>query len=134
MEPTLGEKIKTYRKKMGLTQEELSKEAGLSKMTIRRYETDQRIPSIITASSIAFALKIPVTALIGNEENNWPEFSDKPITPRQTAEQYVNTDLMGHISRLFNELNAEGKSKDIEQVTMLTKIPEYQKESLEESK
>ena len=32
MEPTLGEKIKTYRKKMGLTQEELSKEAGLSKM------------------------------------------------------------------------------------------------------
>ena len=34
MEPTLGEKIKTYRKKMGLTQEELSKEAGLSKMTI----------------------------------------------------------------------------------------------------
>ena len=120
MEPTLGEKIKTYRKKMGLTQEELSKEAGLSKMTIRRYETDQRIPSIITASSIAFALKIPVTALIGNEENNWPEFSDKPITPRQTAEQYV--------------LNAEGKSKAIEQVTMLTKIPEYQKESLAESK
>ena len=100
---------------MGLTQEELSKEAGLSKMTIRRYETDQRIPSIITASSIAFALKIPVTALIGNEENNWPEFSDKPITPRQTAEQYVNTDLMGHISRLFNELNAEGKSKAIDE-------------------
>ena len=75
-----------------------------------------------------------MTALIGNEENNWPEFSDKPITPRQTAEQYVNTDLMGHISRLFNELNAEGKSKAIEQVTMLTKIPEYQKESLAESK
>ena len=25
MEPTLGEKIKTYRKKMGLTQEELLK-------------------------------------------------------------------------------------------------------------
>ena len=39
----IGEKIKQYRKLKGLTQEELAKNSGLSTMSIRRYESGERI-------------------------------------------------------------------------------------------
>ena len=40
---TLGEKIRDVRKRTGLTQEELAKQVGISTMTIRRYESNERI-------------------------------------------------------------------------------------------
>lgn len=39
----VGEKIKDIRKRAGLTQEELAKQVGVSTMTIRRYESSERI-------------------------------------------------------------------------------------------
>lgn len=39
----IGEKIKTARKQKGLTQDELAKQVGLSTMSIRRYESGERI-------------------------------------------------------------------------------------------
>ena len=54
----IGEKIKQYRKLKGLTQEELAKNSGLSTMSIRRYESGERIAPQETLLKIAKALTI----------------------------------------------------------------------------
>ena len=40
---TTGELIKKYRKQAGLTQEQLAKKIGVSLMSVRRYESNERV-------------------------------------------------------------------------------------------
>lgn len=49
---------------MGLTQEELAQKTGVSTMSIRRYESGERMPAIISLSVIAKALEISLETLI----------------------------------------------------------------------
>ena len=125
MEETLGERIKKYRKQAGLTQEELAQATKLSKMSIRRYENNDRVPSVNTVSLIAFALKIPITAIIGQDKDKWPDCHSRHFTP----EQFVNFIDRDHIMRMCEELNDKGIDKAMEQIRLLTKIPEYRKEN-----
>lgn len=53
---TSGEQIKINRKKAGLTQEQLAKKIGLSLMTIRRYEKNERIVPNAVLQKVADAL------------------------------------------------------------------------------
>jgi len=57
---TLGQNIKKYRKQKGLTQSELAEMIDLKSITIRKYESDDREPSIETITKIAEALGVPV--------------------------------------------------------------------------
>lgn len=125
MEETLGERIKKYRKRAGLTQDELAQATELSKMSIRRYENNERVPSVNTVSLIAFALKIPITAIIGQDKDKWPDYHSRYFTP----EQFVNFSDRDHIMRMCEELNDKGIDKAMEQVRLLTKIPEYRKDN-----
>lgn len=54
----IGEKIKDIRKRAGLTQEELAKQVGVSTMTIRRYESNERICPRPTYTKILKVLDI----------------------------------------------------------------------------
>lgn len=49
--------IKESRKKAGLTQEQLANDAGVSLMSIRRYETGERSPNIETLKKIQDAIR-----------------------------------------------------------------------------
>lgn len=64
-ETTLGQRIQAVRKRRGLTQDELSRAAGLSRSLISKLEqdvvTDVRLE---TAHKIAAALSIPTSALV----------------------------------------------------------------------
>lgn len=61
----IGKHIRQYRKIKGLTQEELAKNSGLSTMSIRRYESGERIASEKILSKIANALGVQLFDLIG---------------------------------------------------------------------
>lgn len=61
---TIGEKIKTIRKKMGYTQKSLGEISGTSETTIKQYEAGKRQPKIEQLQKIAAALNVPITALI----------------------------------------------------------------------
>ncbi|RXM74764.1 helix-turn-helix domain-containing protein [Clostridium tetani] len=61
----VGENIKKYRKKKGLTQKELAKKINLSEISIRRYEKNINTPTIEVLNQIAEALEVSVSALIG---------------------------------------------------------------------
>ena len=60
----LGKKIKLYRKYKSLTQKQLADKIGVSEITIRRYESNQKEPKHNTLIKIAEALDISIKELI----------------------------------------------------------------------
>lgn len=56
--------IKTLRLKAGMSQEMLAQASGVSRVAIARYETGERVPSIVIAARIAKALGCKVDDLI----------------------------------------------------------------------
>lgn len=60
----LGEKIREYRKAAGKTQAGLAKDLGISYMTVRRWETGERAPSIEQIRSIASQLNTSIEELL----------------------------------------------------------------------
>lgn len=61
---TLGEKIKFYRTKSNLSQEELANKCGLSRNAIYNYENNKRTPTISTLELIAYGLELYVSDLL----------------------------------------------------------------------
>ena len=59
----LGKKIKKYRRKLGLTQEQLAEEICLSQKYIQFIETGKRRPSLKVLYKIASKLRIKVYRL-----------------------------------------------------------------------
>lgn len=58
-------KIQDVRKKVGMTQIELSKNARIDRAAISLYETGKRTPSLKTLEKIAKALGVQTVELIG---------------------------------------------------------------------
>ena len=57
-ESTVGERIRYYRKRAGMTQKQLAEACGITEPAIRNYELDNRIPSYDTLDDIADALHV----------------------------------------------------------------------------
>lgn len=55
---SIGDKIFAYRRRRGLSQEELAKKAGMSLSTIRGYERGRSVPSAERVGQIALALGV----------------------------------------------------------------------------
>lgn len=151
MEKTsIGEQIKKLRIERGLTQTQLG-DLCIPKMkdsAIRRYESGKVIPKTNTLQRIAKALNVsiveldPDTYFWNDMEHKFIDLfagtgklqslHDEPIDI--TKEQIEETKKRAIISlkdkylSYFNDLNDTGKEKAIEQVELLTKIPEYKKD------
>ena len=65
---TSGQRIKVFRKKVGMTQEELGAILGVSGSMIAQYETDKRNPKKETLARIADALGVHYLDLYSDEE------------------------------------------------------------------
>ena len=61
---TIGMNIKKYRKRMGLTQDELGKKLGIKQQTIAMYENDKTNIKPVTLKKIANALNVSLTDLM----------------------------------------------------------------------
>ena len=62
---TIGKKIRQYRKKLGFSQDKLSKLAGVAYNTVVKIESGENLnPTIKTAQKIAKALNTPIEDLI----------------------------------------------------------------------
>ncbi|MGI6007307.1 MAG: helix-turn-helix domain-containing protein, partial [Ruminococcus sp.] len=77
MHETLGEKIKYYRKERGYTQDKLANLSGISKMSIRRYERNERYPTFDAMQKIASALKVSPIKLLGDEYLNLKRIAEE---------------------------------------------------------
>ena len=137
----IGKKIKQLRKERNITQSELGKRMGISQQQIAQYENGRLNPKLETLHRIADALQIPHSMLYND------------ISPKEKGE-LVKRDIMDIINtlnleivdiedksniteviaetaenkrnylKLYYKLNTSGKSKSIDQVEIITKIPE----------
>ena len=138
---TIGENIRRYRKLRGLTQEELAKKIGVSTMSIRRYESGDRLLPEKVLSAIATALNIGVTFLLP-PDIYWEDEIGEHMEPqtkigRKAKEQgvsveeyiarFVKESNRGNLLDAYNSLNDEGQKVAVERVTELTEIPKYQR-------
>lgn len=68
MEMTLGKRIATLRKQIGMTQEELSEKLGVSAQAVSKWENDLSCPDIMLLPSLAKLLHTSVDALLSGED------------------------------------------------------------------
>lgn len=126
----IGERIKEARKEAHFTQKALGKKLGVSAAMIAQYENGTRTPKVNTLIRIADALDVSIVSLFDN--TTW----DIPIEDMGELKRALQTDnksMYGlkekRIITHFMELNDKGQDKAIEQVELLTKIPEYRKDT-----
>lgn len=146
----IGTKIKELRKEKGFSQKQLANASDLSVASIQGYEQGKYNPKKETLTKIAKALGVSVADLdpdtyffdLTDKQRNiielfagtggFKSLHDEPIDI--TKEQIEETKKRAIISlkdkylAYFNDLNDTGKEKAIEQIELLTKIPEYKKD------
>lgn len=76
---TLGKIVQEYRLRMGWTQEELSYNAGISRVQIGRIERDECTPTMGTVIRLADSFSVPHTVLL--------EFIQGKLPPPETVQE-----------------------------------------------
>lgn len=72
MDTSVGERIKLIRQQWGFTQEEVAREAGISRIALGNYERGERTPPIDIFARIANALRVSMDDLYGfNKPTRW---------------------------------------------------------------
>lgn len=144
----IGEKIKEVRKEKELTQRELAERLGTTPQNIAQYETGKRNPKRETLQKIAQALNVPLSDLIPDNEitvkriekdgtlsvigTGWDVVQKVQDEQKENISRFTDNAPTGRYKKLlnrFNNLNFSGQDKAIEQVELLTKIPEYRKDN-----
>lgn len=142
-------RIQAFRKEKGLSQAQLAEKAGISEISIRKYENGERNPKIETLGKIAMALNVPVSDLydLGPLQPNdfkippgkikvGPEGHEMFVDPIEFQRAFngvVQKCCPNPVSILvdkFYHLNAKGQNEAIKHLTLLTKIPDYQDPNL----
>ena len=101
----IGDRIREARKYQGLTQEELAKKAGISMMSVRRYETHERVPNKATLKKIADALEIDYTALF------FSSFERDFDLIRKSEKEPLSQRELEYVSQ-FNPTDKEGLDRE----------------------
>lgn len=106
-----GKYIRQYRKIAGLTQEELAQKVGISTMSIRRYESGERVATRELIKAIAAALGVDPYSLY-----SFDQASDALVDRMETQEQ---------ISKDCDRMNDEGLKLAGELVHLVAESPRY---------
>ena len=67
MEQTLGKRIMSHRKRLGLTQDQLAEKLGVTAQAVSKWENDQSCPDITMLPKLAAIFGITADALLGME-------------------------------------------------------------------
>lgn len=65
---TFAEKLKSIRKKAGMSQEKLAEKIGVSRQAITKWETDAGIPDIDNMMALSSLFNISLDELLSNEK------------------------------------------------------------------
>lgn len=119
MKPTIGQNIASYRKKAGMTQEELSEKIGVTAQAISKWENDLSYPDLEIVRKLAELFGITVDQLLNGEdsvpavrvvETDHPEKRILQICVETGGKTKVNVRVpVG----LVEKLHEEGKLKEL---------------------
>ena len=133
----VAEQIKQYRKKAGLTQQELADKAGITRVSVGKYETDRTVPSVETGQKIAVALGITMDTLLGEENKKNREFfqnyygSEEYLEHEKKMEEYerqleqIREDQESVVIKAFFGLNTLGQIRAMQYLDELAEIENY---------
>lgn len=121
-----GDMIRKYRTEKGLTQKKLGEMCGIADSAIRRYEIGKANPKVETLQKIADALNISINRLLAGKI--MISVNDAEQSKNEREQEEKDLAFLNMMDALGEELNDRGKDKAIEQVELLTKIPEYRKD------
>lgn len=80
---TLGERIKNYRQKAGLSQEQLAEKINVSRQAITKWENDSGIPDIDNLISLSKVMGLSLDELVmGEKENDISDIKRSAINQR----------------------------------------------------
>ena len=121
MSISIGELIKTERKKKGLTQKQLGELCGMADSAIRRYESHRVTPTFQNLYKIFVALDI--------KEYNMLAICRRYSEIDQGRELLITDDLLEiseeNLLKYYNSLNLDGKKEAIKIIRILQFVPEY---------
>ncbi len=138
---SFSENLKRIRIQKGISQQALSKMVGVSQTAVYHWEKGERIPKIGAVARIASALDVSIEDFFTEVVNGESviNFDGPGLSPDDICEyiEYIAPEQVysasktnsNRINELFNNLNGIGQDKAVEQVELLTKIPEYQKKN-----
>lgn len=151
--PEIGNQIKHFREKRGMTQKELGEKCGIDAANIRKYESGKQNPKLSTLSKIADALGVttleltdPTLALFlyqgdslasvykpGEQASmeEWKQYKHHTESKLEMLELLNDESkeekrLIDQIIKDFYLLTDEGQAKAAERVRELTEVPKYQ--------
>lgn len=123
----VGEKIKQERQNANMSQKELGEKLGVSQAMIGQYESGKRKPKVETLTKIANALGKKLVDLLTYETELEIDVPKNKYT--EPLAKYVSTKFPSKnlikLQNSFLDLNEKGQEKALEQIELLTKIPEY---------
>ena len=131
---SVGERIKTLRESLNMTQEELGKKIGVTGVTIMRYEKGQRKINVNVLEKIAQVLNVEALYLLsGKTDAEWKDKMNVEVaTSIQQEKEYWESVLLTEpllkLNALLDLLNPSGQQVAVERVEELTEIPKYQKD------
>lgn len=117
---SIGEAIRSARKKIGMTQDELADKLNTTKSAISKYELGKREPNLEILRRIAITLGVTVSDLV--DSSYWTTRSDSERKAAFSSDPFKEI-MIG----LMDKLNDNGQQKAVERVEELTEIPKYQK-------
>lgn len=144
---TIGERIKEFRLKAGLTQSELAEKLGIPYQSIGQWERGLRSPKIETLQKIAEALGVEPWQLMGYDGSirvDTGKHSDKPLSEQiedlhkamqRLGEAFKPTDdemLKMNCNAVFScmeKMNRAGQAVAVKTVKTLSEMHEYQKKN-----
>lgn len=91
----LGERIRTYRTAMKLTQADFARRLGVTGASVSAYENGTRLPSYDVLLGIASILGVSTDSLLGRRDEGGVTIDVSALTPeqrnvvRQTVEQFA---------------------------------------------
>ena len=100
-----GKQLQRVRTSRGLTQEQLSVTAGLSRTFLTRLELGQHDPSLSTLVRLAKTLRISVTELLGESvsASQWWQVGEDRFATREDAEDHARTAGEMFVARYQNK-------------------------------
>ncbi len=101
-EPSFGQLVKTQRRELGLTQDELARRVGCAPVTIRKIEHDDLRPSVQIAERLAMALSLPLeerAAFVRLARAERAPLVEPTPTPMPRPEEIGAEDLTGRAIR-----------------------------------
>lgn len=134
---SFSDNLKRLRIEKGISQQALAKAAGVSQTAVYHWEKGVRTPKVGAVARMATILDVPVEEFFTEYENGEPVIDlDASGMSSEEMHEYINYILPEYINslgetksdkinELFDSLNDLGQDKAIEQVELLTKIPEY---------